>query len=53
LIVLALEEDLPAGDITTEAIVPASLETSAIFLAKEKGSAGWSANCSQGSVGGR
>lgn len=37
LIVLALEEDLPAGDITTEAIVPASLETSAIFLAKEKG----------------
>lgn len=37
LIVLALEEDLPAGDITTEAIVPASLATSAIFLAKEKG----------------
>mgnify|MGYP000843882927 FL=1 len=37
LIALALEEDLPAGDITTEAIVPASLEASAVFLAKEEG----------------
>ena len=37
LIALALEEDLPAGDITTEAIVPASLEASAVFLGKEEG----------------
>ncbi len=37
LIALALEEDLPAGDVTTEAIVPPGLPASAVFLAKEKG----------------
>jgi nicotinate-nucleotide pyrophosphorylase (carboxylating) len=37
LIALALEEDLPAGDVTTEAIVPTWLPASAVFLAKEKG----------------
>ncbi len=37
LIALALEEDLPAGDVTTEAIVPPALPASAVFLAKEKG----------------
>ena len=37
LIALALEEDLPAGDVTTEAIVPPRLPASAVFLAKEKG----------------
>jgi nicotinate-nucleotide pyrophosphorylase [carboxylating] (EC 2.4.2.19) len=37
LIDLALEEDLPAGDITTEAIVPPGLSASGVFLAKEDG----------------
>jgi nicotinate-nucleotide pyrophosphorylase (carboxylating) len=37
LIDLALEEDLPAGDITTEAIVPPDLSASGVFLAKEDG----------------
>lgn len=37
LIDLALEEDLPAGDITTEAIVPPDLSANAVFLAKEDG----------------
>lgn len=37
LINLALEEDLPAGDITTEAIVPPDLSANAVFLAKEDG----------------
>jgi nicotinate-nucleotide pyrophosphorylase (carboxylating) len=37
LIELALEEDLPAGDITTEAIVPPELAVRAVFLAKEDG----------------
>lgn len=37
LIDLALKEDLPSGDITTEAIVPLDLTATAIFLAKEDG----------------
>ncbi|MDI6846235.1 MAG: carboxylating nicotinate-nucleotide diphosphorylase [Candidatus Saccharicenans sp.] len=37
LIDLALEEDLPAGDITTEAIVPDDLPGRAVFLAKQEG----------------
>jgi len=37
LIDLALGEDLPAGDITTEAIIPADLMTDAVLLAKQDG----------------
>ncbi|MGC8746047.1 MAG: carboxylating nicotinate-nucleotide diphosphorylase [Candidatus Saccharicenans sp.] len=37
LIDLALKEDLPVGDITTEAIVPPDLLARAVFLAKEDG----------------
>lgn len=37
LIDLALAEDLPAGDITTEAIVPAGEQARAVFLAKQDG----------------
>ncbi|HUM33648.1 MAG: carboxylating nicotinate-nucleotide diphosphorylase [Candidatus Saccharicenans sp.] len=37
LIALALEEDMPGGDITTEAIVPPWLRASAVFLAKDNG----------------
>ncbi|MGB4704046.1 MAG: carboxylating nicotinate-nucleotide diphosphorylase [Candidatus Saccharicenans sp.] len=37
LIDLALEEDLPGGDITTDAIVPDDLPGRAVFLAKQEG----------------
>ncbi|MGQ9801116.1 MAG: carboxylating nicotinate-nucleotide diphosphorylase [Candidatus Saccharicenans sp.] len=37
LIDLALAEDLPAGDITTEAVVPAGEQARAVFLAKQNG----------------
>ncbi|HAR36696.1 MAG TPA: carboxylating nicotinate-nucleotide diphosphorylase [Acidobacteria bacterium] len=37
LIDLALAEDLPAGDITTEAVVPATEQARAVFLAKQDG----------------
>jgi len=37
LIESALEEDLPAGDITTEGIVPPEFTARAVFLAKEQG----------------
>lgn len=37
LIDLALAEDLPAGDITTEAVVPAGEQARAVFLAKQDG----------------
>lgn len=37
LIYLALAEDLPAGDITTEAVVPATERGRAVFLAKQDG----------------
>ncbi|MDD8019728.1 MAG: carboxylating nicotinate-nucleotide diphosphorylase [Acidobacteriota bacterium] len=37
LIALALDEDLPAGDITTEAIVSPGYLASGVFLAKENG----------------
>lgn len=37
LIELALQEDMPSGDITTEAIIPESTLASAIILAKQDG----------------
>lgn len=37
LIDLALQEDLPDGDITTEAIIPDEVQTSAVILAKQDG----------------
>lgn len=37
LIDLALQEDMPAGDITTEAIIPENSLASAVLLAKEAG----------------
>lgn len=37
LIDLALKEDMPAGDITSESIIPADSVSRALFLAKEEG----------------
>jgi nicotinate-nucleotide pyrophosphorylase (carboxylating) len=37
LIDAALKEDVPAGDITSESVVPASSKSRAVFLAKEAG----------------
>jgi nicotinate-nucleotide pyrophosphorylase (carboxylating) len=37
LIALALEEDIGTGDITTQMLIPAALQTSAVFLAKANG----------------
>ncbi|MBC7364871.1 MAG: carboxylating nicotinate-nucleotide diphosphorylase [Candidatus Aminicenantes bacterium] len=37
LIDLALQEDMPDGDITTEAIIPDEVQTSAVILAKQDG----------------
>jgi len=37
LIALALAEDMPAGDITTEAVVPPEVQAKAVFLAKQDG----------------
>jgi len=37
LIKLALKEDMPYGDVTTNTLVPSSAITSAVFITKEKG----------------